>query len=310
MKQNNRKKQILFFGVCLLLLGLILFLAVRIPGWVMKRMDLARQENMVPFQQVVSAHKNSYASISEEFEDMANEDNWEKVQIVPVSSHLTETTEQQLTDAVNQELINMMDYAIIWNKIEVSVDDLKECSRLAIYSENDENPLNGIEIWKLIYQNDDINFEFYMDANYLKIFQASMNSSQLYDQITYIERAVYDSETKSFSSMDEEYEYMSDISMYYFNEILDNSYGNYDRIIDVQASRLQNLEEMQAITINSKKEEYNWQSDDEYANTSVSSMFGYEKGDALIVYYDYDTDEEKQTQIQFGVWNFHEMLQQ
>ena len=153
------------------LLSVVLFagLALVLPNRILDYYDHAVENKEETYSVAMEVYENSYDSFGEKILGMADKEAWGKISFVPVAKESLPTTAFELTAAVNRELEEFFSYCELFSFSEWKERDLKEWKLASLYSEESDNPLNGMLFWQLYYQSDEMELQVILDYEFERI---------------------------------------------------------------------------------------------------------------------------------------------
>lgn len=285
------KKSLVWNLIGITLVILMVFLAMKSPSWIQTYMDQNAEKKVEGFELEAQTYEQKYTSFSEEMKLLANEMNWNGIQLVPVTDNMEQISNEQLTKAVNQELYNIITLTDLAQKMMVSSDQLIVRERYSLYSQDNENKLNGLEIWKLEYSTEQQSIKVVMDVNFQKIYMIniSKNDISIFDFVDWDLDSYFWNQTNDYYLKLKEEEDESPKILCFSLKEYTNVYSSKTYEVDEAEDRLSKIG---------------------LAKKAASAKdFGMPEDSSLLVYYYYNILGKNGFEMQSGIYQFEKMLQ-
>lgn len=290
-KIQMNKKSLVWNLIGITLVILMVFLAMKSPSWIQTYMDQNAEKKVEGFELEAQTYEQKYTSFSEEMKLLANEMNWNGIQLVPVTDNMEQISNEQLTKAVNQELYNIITLTDLAQKMMVSSDQLIVRERYSLYSQDNENKLNGLEIWKLEYSTEQQSIKVVMDVNFQKIYMIniSKNDISIFDFVDWDLDSYFWNQTNDYYLKLKEEEDESPKILCFSLKEYTNVYSSKTYEVDEAEDRLSKIG---------------------LAKKAASAKdFGMPEDSSLLVYYYYNILGKNGFEMQSGIYQFEKMLQ-
>lgn len=271
----------------MILVAILVLLGVYLPKYVMTYTDKHTEGNITEFVIKSELYKLSFSNFNEELISMAKTDLWgSKLQVVQLTEAENELTDLELEKTVNEEIDLLRKGGIIPSNVTVRNTDMKERKLLSLYSEDKNNELNGVRLWKLHYVGKEYSLDLLIDAYFSKICQMRLVLNPI-DKRT-------ESERYKISSLPPLHNLERKTSQWW-NCLLD-FYYNYPENLDIYADFYASINK------------YDKVSESQYSN--LMDFYGFENQNTLLMYFsnDYDYSQTNIQTISFGIWNLNKKL--
>ena len=286
MSRRINTKSLIYTMIGMLLLGILVLLAVYLPKYVMQYTDKHTEGNITEFVIKSELNKVSFSNFSEELISMGKTDLWDnKLQVVRLAEAENVFTDVELTETVNKE-IDLLRKGENFPNVEVRNTDMKEHKLLSLYSEDKNNELNRVRLWKLRYVGKEYSLDLLIDAYFLKICQMRLVLN-IHDDLT-------ESEHYKISLMPS-LNNLRTRTTQWWNNLLDLYYNN-PKNIEIFADFYASM--------------YKFDKVSESENSNLMQFYGIDSPNTVLMYFDidYDYSQSSTHTISFGIWNLNKKL--
>ncbi len=285
---KNKNIKYAVFGT--LLVALLVLSALFSPIAVMDYADHQTERHLSDFKMEVKTYTKKYSTFAEEVKAMINESAWrDSLQFVGIAESRKSSSDEELTQVINQELNTLNNLGILVYPVMLTAAQLQSRKLFDLYSENEENILNGIHFWKLTYKVDNKTVDITVDAGFHVICQYKIVYHDIKPCEIFSEYHVHDT-----------YSIKNDIPMFksWWSEKLTSYFGLHNSDSYCVARDKKDI----------AKRYVNYEKNMD-KDGSLAKEYGYDDPNILMMYYDATARENDTMSLEFGIWNLYQFLQ-